>query len=258
MEYLVRNLVMFLFPFLCVLVPILFGQQYGLYLKRKAVKVSDSALGSVVGASLGLLAFILAFTFQIVDNRYNERKSLLLDEVTTIRTAYLRAGLVPEPYKSHSRKLLIEYIDLRAAVVEEVSFKKIENLKKGSQIILDSLWLYSEELGKLDRSSESFSLYMSAINDLIEIYNHRVTYTFEYHIPTTILIILGVITLFSMFLLGYQFGISGKKNGVVATIISVIFASVMWLILALDNPDKGFLRLNQKPIITLYNQLHSK
>jgi len=107
------------------LVPILLGQKYGLYLKERAVKVSDAPVGSVVGASLGLLAFMLAFTFQIVDNRYNERKKLLLDEVTTIRTTYLRAGLIPEPYKSGTRKLLIEYIDLRAAVAKDYLPKKL-------------------------------------------------------------------------------------------------------------------------------------
>lgn len=258
MTSILQNLAMYLIPFFCVLIPILLGQQYGFYLKSKAVKVSDAPVGSVVGASLGLLAFMLAFTFQIVDNRYNERKSLLLDEVTNIRTAYLRSGLIPEPYKSNSRKLLIEYIDLRADVVNQVTPQKLERLKNRSQDILDSLWNYSEALGVQDRSSESYSLYMGSINDLIDIYNHRVTFTFEYRIPFAILFILGVITLFSMFLLGYQFGITGKKNNIVAILISVIFASLMWLILALDNPEKGFIRLNQKPIITLYKQLHDK
>jgi hypothetical protein len=253
-----QNLVMIVVPFLCVLLPTLFGQQFGLYRKAKSIKVSDAPIGSVVGASLGLLAFMLAFTFQIVDNRYNERKKLLLDEVTTIRTTYLRAGLIPEPFKSNTRKHLIEYVKLRVAIVEDVAPQKINNLLVKSPIILDSLWHYSEELSKQDRSSESYSLFISSVNELNEIYNHRLTYTFEYKIPKTVMIILAVITLFSMFLLGYQFGISGKKNNVAIVLVSFTFASLMWLILALDNPEKGFMRLNQKPIITLYDQLIKK
>ena len=247
---------MYLIPFFSVLIPILLGQQYGFYLKKKAIKISDAPVGSVVGASLGLLAFMLAFTFQIVDNRYNERKSLLLEEVTTIRTTYLRAGLIPEPYKSNSRKLLVEYTDLRASIANDLTPQKLKHLKNRSQAILDSLWSYSEALGVQDRSSESYSLYMGSINDLNEIYNQRVTFTYEYRIPTAILFILAVITLFSMFLLGYQFGITGKKINIIAVLISIIFASLMWLILALDSPEKGFIRLNQKPILTLYKQLH--
>ena len=253
-----ESFVMFLLPFLCILIPILVGQRYGLYLKAKSIKVSDSPVGSVVGSSLGLLAFMLAFTFQIVDNRYNERKSLLLQEVTTVRTLYLRAGLIPEPYKSNSRKLLKDYVDLRASIVNDVSPEKVENLKIQSQLILDTLWKYAEDIGTQDRSSESHSLFMGSTNDLIEIYNHRVTFTFEYRIPTTILLVLLIITLFSMSILGYQFGISGKKNTILGVFISIIFASLMWLILALDRPEQGFMRLNQTPILTLQKQLNSK
>ena len=251
-------IIMCFVPFLCVLIPILLGQKYGLYVKVKLGDISDAPAGSVVGAALGLLAFMLAFTFQIVDSRYNDRKALFLDEVTTIRTTYLRAGLIPEPYKSKTRKLLIEYTDLRTSVAAITNKQNVEKLKTQSHVILDSLWSYSEKLGEQDRSSESYSLFMSSVNDLNEIFNQRVTYTFEYRIPSTILYILLIITLFSMFLLGYQFGISGKKNNVMAVIISIIFASLMWLILALDRPELGFIKLNQKPIITLSNQLHSK
>lgn len=258
MNSIFESMGMYLLPFLCVLIPILIGQQYGLYLRTKSVRVSDSSVGSVVGASLGLLAFMLAFTFQIVDNRYNERKNLLLNEVTTIRTTHLRAGLIPEPYKSNTRKLLVEYTDLRVAVINDMTPKKIEHLKAQSQTILATLWNYAEILNSQDRSSEAYSLFTSSVNELAEIYNHRVTFTFEYRIPVTILVVLVIIAFFSMFILGYQFGVSGKKNNVIAVIISIIFASIMWLILALDRPEKGFIRLNQKPIITLHEQLHKK
>lgn len=249
---------MFFVPFLCIFIPILVGQHYGLSIRTKSGKVNDSPVGSVVGAALGLLAFMLAFTFQIVDNRYNSRKELLLDEVTAIRTTYLQAGLIPDPYRKTSRKLLVEYIDLRSDVVKDVSIEKIEHLKIRSKFILDSLWKFSETLAAQDRSSEAYSLYTSSVNNLIEIYNKRVTFTFEYRIPVAILWVLLLVTFASMAMLGYQFGISGKKNNILAVFISVIFASVMFLILALDRPETGLIRLNQAPILSLHKQLHQK
>lgn len=250
--------VMFGLPFLSIFIPILIGQRYGLYIKTKSGKVNDSPVGSVVGAALGLLAFMLAFTFQIVDNRYNSRKELLLDEVTTVRTTYLQAGLIPDPYRDTSRRLLIEYVDLRSDLTKDVTDAKIENLKARSQFILDSLWNFAEVLAAQDRSSEAYSLYTSSVNNLIEIYNKRVTFTFEYRIPIAILWVLFLVTFASMALLGYQFGISGKKNNILAIFVSVIFASVIFLILALDRPETGLIRLNQSPIITLQKQLHQK
>lgn len=248
----------FVLPFLCVLLPILIGQRYGLYSKAKSGKINDSPVGSVVGAALGLLAFMLAFTFQIVDNRYSSRKALLLDEVTTIRTAYLQSGLIPEPYKTSSRELLVQYVDLRISFLKDMNTPKLENLKAQSQRILDSLWHYSEVLASQDRSSEAYSLYTTSVTDLGEIYNKKVTFTFEYRIPSAILWVLLIVTAASMYLLGYQFGISGKKNNILAVFISVIFASVMFLILALDRPETGLIQINQRPIITLHKQLHAR
>jgi len=61
-----------------------------------------------------------------------------------------------------------------------------------------------------------------------------------------------------MFVLGYQFGISGKGNLRLIILLSVIFAIVMFLILALDQPEKGLATINQKPMVTLQQQLHGK
>lgn len=249
---------MFLIPFFSILIPILVGQQYGMRIKKKTGKINDSPIGSVVGAALGLLAFMLAFTFQIVDSRYGSRKELLLEEVTTIRTTFLQSGLIPEPYRSASRKLLIECTDLRIELAKDTRLAHLEKVKLRSQNILDSLWNYSETLAAQDRSSEAYSLYTTSINDLVDNYNKRITYTFEYRIPIAILWVLFIITLFSMFLLGFQFGISGSKNNILVVFISVIFSSVMFLILALDRPETGIMKLNQSPMETLYKQLHAK
>ncbi|MFB3390218.1 hypothetical protein [Flavobacterium sp. LAR06] len=249
---------MFVFPFVCVLLPIVAGQRCGLYTKKRTGKVNESPVGSVVAASLGLLAFMLAFTFQIVDNRYSSRKELLLNEVTTIRTAYLQSGLIPQNYKAASRNLLLEYTDIRVALIKDTSPERLDKLKMRSQTILDSLWNYSEALASKDRSSEAYSLYTASISELIEIYHKRVTFTFEYRMPVAILWVLFLVTCASMFLLGFQFGISGRRHHILAVFISVIFASVMFLILALDNPETGLIRLNQTPILTLYKELSQR
>src|SRR6187397_278640 len=112
---------MFLIPFVSVLVPILLGQRYGQYRKKKTEEAQHAPVGSVVGAAFGLLAFMLAITFQIAANRYDKRKELLLEEVTDIRTTWLRADLIPEPYRSKTKKIIVEYVDLRVDLVNDLS-----------------------------------------------------------------------------------------------------------------------------------------
>jgi hypothetical protein len=60
-----------------------------------------------------------------------------------------------------------------------------------------------------------------------------------------------------MLSLGYYFGIYGTKNYLLITILSIIFAVVMFLILALDRPETGIASINQSPVITLKEQLDS-
>jgi hypothetical protein len=188
-----------------------------------------------------------------VANRYDTRKELLVAEVTNIRTTYLRAGLIPEPFRTETRNLLVEYVDLRIQVAGDPS--KIGHLRTRSQQILDTFWSYSEKLGELDRSSENYSLFISSINDLVDNYNQRITMALEFRIPVVILWALFIITFFSMLALGYQFGISGKGSFRINLLLGVIFAVVMFLILALDRPETGLAQVNQKPMYTLQHQL---
>jgi len=247
---------MFLIPLLIVLIPILIGQRYGMWRASKSPDLQNASVGSVVGAAFGLLAFMLAFTFQIAAGRYEARKELLLDEVTNIRTTWLRAGVVPEPIRSDTRKLLVEYVDLRVDLASDPS--KLSAAMSRSQQILDKFWQSVEILAEQDRSSEMFSLYATSVNDLVDNYNQRITMSLEYRIPSAILGVLFIIAFLSMVALGYQFGISGKGSFRINLLLAIVFALVIFLILALDRPETGLAKLNQKPMLTLQDQLKGK
>jgi ABC-type multidrug transport system fused ATPase/permease subunit len=246
---------MFIIPFLVVLIPIIAGQYYGLYQSKNSATLKSDSISSAITAAFGLLAFMLALTFQIVANRYEARKGLLLDEVTNIRTTYLRAELIPEPMRSDTKNLLIEYTGLRVSLADKT--KDLGFVMSHSEEILRLLWKNTEKLAEQDRSSEVYSLFTSSVNDLVDNYNQRITMTLEYRLPIEILWVLFIIAFLSMLAQGYQFGITGKGSLWVNLLLAVTFALVMFLILALDRPEKGLIRLEQGPIYTLQNQLNS-
>ena len=246
----------FLIPFLSVLIPILLGQLYGVYQSRKTANLQEGPVGTVVGSSFALLAFMLALVFQMTTERFNSRRELLLEEVTNIRTLYLQAGLIQEPIRSESKKLLVEYVDLRVNSFRDTT--KLGYALSRSQEILDKLWTYAEALAEQDRSSEVYSLFTTSINNLVTSYNHRITMTFEYRLPVMIFWILFIIAFLSMLALGYQFGITGKGGKGINLLLAFIFAVVMMLVIALDRPELGMSKLNQKPMFTLQKQLQGK
>jgi len=245
---------LFLIPFFVVLIPTLIGHRFGIYRRKDQDELQHAPVGTIVGSAFALLAFMLAFTFQIATNRYDARKELLLEEVTNIRTTYLRAGLLKEPMRSDAKKLLIEYIDIRAELARDTS--TLSSALIGSQQILNKLWEYAEELADEDRSSEVYALFTQSVNDLFDNFNQRITMTLEYRIPPLVIWILMIIAFFAMFTIGYQFGISGKGIFRINVFLAIIFGVVMFLISSLDRPEKGLARLNQKPVLSLEKQMH--
>ena len=247
---------LFLIPFLAVLLPLLIGQRLGVAARKKSDEIPLTQVNTVVGTAFGLLALMIAFTFQIATSRYEDRKKLLMDEVTKIRTTYLRAGLTPEPYRSNSKRLLIDFVDNRMNVSYDP--EGINRALNRSQQILDTLWKYSEILAEQDRSSEAYALYILSVNEMVDAQNQRLTVALQYRIPDAVIIALFIIEIFSMLVLGYQFGISGKGNSMLNIVLALIFTVVIFLILVLDRPELGLARLNQKPMKTLQEQMQGK
>ncbi len=68
---------------------------------------------SLHGATLGLLALLLGFTFAMAVSRYETRKQLMVDQANAIGTAALRARLLPAPAAERGVELLRQYVDSR-------------------------------------------------------------------------------------------------------------------------------------------------
>jgi ABC-type multidrug transport system fused ATPase/permease subunit len=247
---------MFLLPLLAVLIAIYIGQLYGSYLIKKSPELPRAAIASIVSAVLSLLTFMLAFTFQIASNHYDTRKTLILEEVSDIRTTYLRTELLKEPSRSDTKKLLTEYVDLWVDLSKDPS--KIDLAISRSQKILDLLWTQVKTTPDIERCTVEFGLYSTSVTNLVDGFNKRITLFMASRIPFAVLLVLYVGSFLSMMALGYQFGISGKGGFRVSLVLAFIFAMVIFLILALDHPETRLVKINQQPIITLQEQLHGK
>jgi hypothetical protein len=57
---------------------------------------------------------------------------------------------------------------------------------------------------------------------------------------------LFILTMLSMFEVGYLFGISGRANGALIIVLSIAFSSVIMIIADLDG-NTGMIKVNPKP-----------
>jgi hypothetical protein len=242
-----------------VLLTIGIGTFVGQRRRRQPEHEAETPLGTITGATLGLLAFMLAFTFGIASERFQARKQLLLDEVNAIGTTYLRAGLLLEPHRSEISKLLREYVDIRANLAREDMFQQVKKLQETfsrSQMLQDRMWSHAVAMAQADSRSQIYALFISSLNEMIDLHNSRVT-VMQYHIPTTIWYALYFITILCMVMVGYQVGLSGKSNFKVGIVLALTFSSVIFLIADLDRATEGYLHVNQQPMFELQKNMQT-
>src|ERR1700674_5727591 len=85
------------------------GYRLGPPQRRASAEEKEAPVGAIVGATLGLLSFILAFTFGMAASRFDARRQIVVEEANAIGTTYLRAGLLPDGRGVKARKVLREY-----------------------------------------------------------------------------------------------------------------------------------------------------
>jgi hypothetical protein len=226
--------------------------------KKQNAADSESSVNTIVGTTMGLLAFILAFTFGVTTSRYDTRKDLMLQEINAIETTFLRADLIPESQRNDVRSLLKKYVDLRIDL-----YNHPENLK---QIISDAedvqvkLWSHAKMIVVSDlKNADITSLFVDSLNEMFELQTQRVTVGSIFKLHPALWAALFIITVFSMMGVGYLFGLSeNKPNLMLSLILSISFAVVIMLIVDLDrsgSKQAGIIKVPTQPIIDLRERM---
>jgi hypothetical protein len=223
-------------------------------LRRRGAGTKESAgpIGSAVGGTLGLLAFILAFTFQLAASRFEERRQLLLTEVNALGTCYLRAQMMAEPQGAEVRSRLREYVHLRTTVLPDLA--ALNDTLARSETLQDEMWQQAVVVAKADPNSEVNSLFVASLNEVIDLHTKRVT-VLNFRIPTIVWLSLYVVSMLSMFGVGYQFGVAGGRDLAISLLLGLAFSIILGLIADLDRTSEGYLRVNQQPMLELDEKL---
>jgi hypothetical protein len=206
-------------------------------------------------ASLGLLALLLGFTFSMALTRFDTRKQLVLDEANAIGTTYLRAQLLPDPARKEVSNLLRRYVDVRLDFYQAgVNQRKLQNVDDETEKLHKALWSYAMATGGRDPRAIPTGLFIQSLNEVIDLHAKRVT-AMENHVPESIFVLLLIVATLSLGLVGYGAGM-GKDRNLLPTVISVILiASVILLIMDLDRPRRGLIKVSQQSMVRLQENL---
>lgn len=243
--------VLFVLTIIALLAAMEGGYRFNKALKRRSPDKTDVGIGGLAAASLALLAFLLAFVVSYGGNINTERRHLVVQDANAIGTTWLRAGYLEEPYQTEARDLLLEYTDIRVTRLEPANLG--EALARSEQIH-NELWAGAEKLA-VESPTPVTSLYISTLNEMIDLHAERVTVGLVIRIPPPIILGLYLVGLFATFLVGMQSSDSEKRNYLAHIVLVLTLSVVFLLIVDLDRSREGFLTISNQPMIELQRQI---
>ena len=229
------------------------GRWLGTREARRDDREHDAPVGSVVAATLGLLAFTLAMAFNMAHTKHSGRKALVREDVKAIQMAYDRAMLLPPEATKSAHENLAEYAQIRAFDTFSQPDLPLELIIRRSEEIQHELWLQAVA----HREHTNVRFYMDALSNLKNVHAERVTMGVHDHVPIFVWVSLAFVTALGMITMGYQASLAGSRRTMAMIPLIVAFGVVFCLALDLDRPQQGILRVDQSPMLRLADTLQA-
>ena len=229
--------------------------------RRKPDEAQMAQVRAIMGASLALLAFMLAFSFSVAQRHFEERTDAYLLEVTAIDAAYRGASLLEQESMNEARELLRQFVQLRRdtfIIEERGNVEEIVTQLRNAERLHDRLWQVADSSMQAPGDSIDDSIFSNAILEMIRANDERVQHTMFNRISTVIWLTLLLMSILSMIIMGYQAGLTGKRSLVATWTLAITFAAVLTLVTDLDRPQMRLFKMNKSLMVELQNRISSE
>ena len=258
MLYAVNEWVIALVVIVLLLLAIELGYRMGAKVPSGLSDSEKTPVLAISGALFGVLALLLGFTFSMSLDRFEQRKQLVLEESNAIGTAYLRSQLLPEPDRSAVPGILRSYVDARLDFFnlrnDPAQFKGVIDRTENLQ---DELWAHAANAVQKDDREVTTGLFIEALNEVIDLHSARVN-AMENHVPGSVLLILILVAILSALLVGYGCGLEKRHHLLSTSIMALLIGVVIVVIMDLDRPTRGLIRVGQESMIRLHDSMKNE
>jgi hypothetical protein len=210
----------------------------------------EKTAGTLTGAMLSFLGFMLAISISMANSKFEQRRSIILDEANAISTAMLRAQTIGGIHGKEIAVLLDKYARLR---LESLQLAKAEpGLRKQTQMVQKSIWDHASAIAQAAPTNIS-GLLLSSLNQTFDAGTSR-RWALEVHIPPYIIKLLLVYSLLAIGIMGYYFGICGVYHPVLSGFLFVALTFIILLIMDLDRSRSGYIKPEHSPLMWLVEE----
>lgn len=234
------------------------GFRMGTLNRGKPNKAQMAQVRAIMGASLGLLAFMLAFTFNTTQQHFEERGKAYMLEVSAIDSAYRGADLIMEDEREPAKSLLAEFAGLRIQTSKSArqhDMDTVIEMIRESEHMHDRLWALAERSMENAGDGEDTGIFAQSILAMIDAHDYRLQTAFFNRVSPIIWYTLFGMALLSMAVMGYQAGLTGTRSSFATWTLAITFAFVMTLITDLDRPNNSLFKQNQQMMVELQSRM---
>jgi hypothetical protein len=212
----------------------------------------------ILSATLALLGLLVGFTFSLALGRYDARRHLVVEEANAIGTAFLRAQLAPEPYRSQLADALRRYGDARlalsAAGEDRDGIARVEAL---TDTLQRQMWSTTVAAVPNVQPPAVSSIIASAINSVIDIATDR-SAELSARLPPSVIASLLLYATVASSVLGFVTGRVQQRSRVPSIILLLLLTLALGLIFDLDRARSGTIRVSQQPLIDLVAMMKAR
>jgi len=237
---------------LVILAIVLAGIEVGSLLGRrvKQAAVDDDSkthINSTQASTLGILGLLLAFTFSLALQRFDTRSDAMVDEANAIGTAYLRAQMLPQPYRDEARALMRDYVDVRIKTdgISAVIDDEREALMAQAGALQNAIWDAARRAAEANPAPVPAGMFVQATNELIDSFGRRGA-AIDRHVPEVVLYLLLGTFLITSVIVGYSAGVVRRRPPLVSFAMVVLIVVLVFVILDLDRPRRGLITVSEK------------
>ena len=222
------------------------GRRIGIHRRKVDPESASAGLGTVDGAVFGLMGLLIAFTFSGAAARFDVRRQLVGEEANAIGTAYLRLELLSQSAQPVLRQDFRDYLDARLAILPklQISIEAAKQELARSIAFQDKIWNEAVAACRETNSPATTTLVLSSLNQMIDITTTRLVAQ-QMHPHVVVFYGFGLLVMASSLLAGYGMAGSKLRSWMHMLVFAVVMAGSTYVILDLEYPRIGLIRVDK-------------
>jgi len=219
------------------------GQKWGANHRAKGRNTVKEWIGIIDGPILALYGLLLAFTFYGAMQRFDERRRFAVEEATLVSTAFRQTNLLTPADRQILQTKLYRYIESRFALDQtNQDPPALQSRYHQSRELQREIW--QEAMSAVNRSGAKPGAtdLLATVDQLINLLIRRALIP-QFHPPWQVMALFIFLATVASFLAGFQISCLGSKSWPHITLFILILTVVTYLIIDLEYPSAGFIRM---------------